>query len=229
MIESTEDKIKKFLYDKEIDLVGFVDISLLPASQNKRFPVAIIFGKALSRRYLSFLATTPGYVNHLRSENRIAEDEFDRTEKNTDHLADELALFLVKIGYKAYAQSEKNIENTGFYNKEAKSTPLPHKTIAVLGGWGWIGKHNLLVTPEFGSAISMCTVLTDAPVQTANQIPDDPACGECTICKEVCPVHAINGKNWSKGIHRDELVDVYKCTTCLQCMVQCPYTKKYYG
>ena len=125
------------------------------------------------------------------------------------------------------SQSEDNIYSTGFYNEKTKSTPLPHKTIAGLAGLGWIGKHNLLVTPEFGSAICMCTVLTDAPIEPVLHTPVNSQCGNCSICKDICSFKAIEGNTWNIRTSRDELVDVYKCNTCLRCLVFCPWTQIY--
>lgn len=82
------------------------------------------------------------------SNNLVTKDEFYLEEIKVDRTADYIADFLTTKGYSAYSQSEDNINATGFYDKKTKSSPLPHKTIAGLAGLGWIGKHNLMVTPE---------------------------------------------------------------------------------
>jgi epoxyqueuosine reductase QueG len=154
-------------------------------------------------------------------------DEFQQKEIQTDRLADYTAEMLIGKGYTAYSQSEENIISTGFYDKTNKSTPLPHKTIALIAGLGWIGNHNLLITPEYGSAVSMCTVLTDAPLKTVSHTPEESKCGNCTICKQICAVDAIHGESWTRSTSRDALVDIDKCTTCLQCLALCPWTQEY--
>ena len=209
------------------EFIHFVDISNLSGNQNKGFPVAVIFGVSLSASYLKEVSRNPDYIPQMIRNKKMDEDEFHCKEIFTDSLADHLAEYLIKKGYSAYSQSEKNIEETGYYNKTDKITPLPHKTIAGLTGMGWIGKHNLLVTPEYGSAVSMCTVLTDAPLKTILKEPLKSKCGNCEICKNVCPTHAITGNSWNKNTHRNQLLDVQKCTTCLQCLAMCPFTRKY--
>jgi epoxyqueuosine reductase QueG len=77
--------------------------------------------------------------------------ELSEKEHRADELAEWTADFIIEKGYKAFAQSERNLISHGFYDEATKTTPLPHKTIAVLAGFGWIGKSNLLVTQEYGS------------------------------------------------------------------------------
>jgi epoxyqueuosine reductase QueG len=163
----------------------------------------------------------------MKENNQKNEDEFHLKEAEADRLADFIAYYLTQKGYSAYSQSEDHIYLTGFYNEKTKSTPLPHKTIAVLAGWGWIGKHNLLVTKAFGSAVCMCTVLTDAPLTTVSHPSVPSLCGSCSICNRICPVKAIKGNTWEFSTSRDELVDVYKCNCCLECLVFCPWTQAY--
>lgn len=212
---------------KGADFVHFVNISKLPKTQNKGFPTAILFGIGLTPKYLQKITNSPDYVQNMIRDKLMHQDEFDLTEKKTDALADYLENYLKQKGFSAYSQSEKNIEQTGFYDKKNHRTPLPHKTIALMAGLGWIGKHNLLVTPEYGSAISMCTVLTNAPLSTVLFEPEESQCGTCNICINICHVNALKGKTWNIGTQRDEMVDVKKCTTCLKCMVVCPWTQNY--
>ncbi len=212
---------------QKVDFVRFVDISHLTTEQNKGYPTAILIGITLSKEYLRKVASTPDYVEQMKVNRTIKDDEFHLTEIKTDKIADHLENYLGFRGFKAYSQSEDNILKTGYYDKEKKTTPLPHKTIAGLAGLGWIGKHNLLVTNEYGSAISMCSVLTNAPLESKRQEPLNPRCGNCNVCKEVCKANAIKGKIWNCGIAREKIVDVFLCTTCFQCVVQCPWTQKY--
>ena len=219
--------ITGFLKRQGADFVYVTSVSHLPEKQGQGFPYAILFGVVLSRDYLQKVSTDSNYIEELKKENRLEKDEFHGAEIKTDEMADALASYLRERGYLAFSQSEKNLMATGLYHEKTKSTPLPHKTIACMAGLGWIGKHNLLVTDFAGSAISMCSLLTDAPLETTTVKAAGPECGSCRVCREVCPVQAIKGKSWRPGIHRDELIDVYHCTTCLKCLVHCPWTQKY--
>lgn len=209
------------------DFVKFVDISELSSNKNKKFPSAILIGIALSPNYIKKITNTTDYVKKMILNKQVNKDEFHLKEIKVDSLADEFASYLKLKGYAAYSQSEENIIITGFYNKKTKSTPLPAKTIALLAGMGWIGKHNLLVTPEYGSALCMCTILTNAPLKTVVQSPALSQCGNCNVCTSICPVGAIKGNTWNINSTRDEIVDVYKCNSCIECLVHCPYTQDY--
>ncbi|TAJ12884.1 epoxyqueuosine reductase [Marinilabiliaceae bacterium JC017] len=222
-----EQEIKSELISQGAELVHFVDISHLSEAQNKRYSTAILIGIPLSPHYIRIISSTPDYVPNMIRNKQVKNDEFHLKETKTDKIADYIAHYLTKKGHSAYSQSEDNILSSGFFDEKTKSTPLPHKTIAGLAGLGWIGKHNLLVTPEYGSALSMCTVLTNAPLKTVLHTPSNSKCGNCTICKDICQVNAIKGNTWSIKSTRDDLVDVYKCTTCLKCLALCPWTQNY--
>jgi Uncharacterized Fe-S protein len=224
---SLKDQITRILAEKGVDFVRFVNVAEFSSAQNRGFPTAILFGLALSPEFITVVASNENYVRELVEANQQNDDEFSRKELEVGRIADELTKFLQNKGYSAWSQSDKNQEENGQYDSKKHTTPLPHKTIAVKSGLGWIGKHDLLITRKWGSAISMCAVLTNATLQVENTPEMQSQCGTCTICKDACETGAISGKSWSKGIERDELVDVQKCTTCLKCLVHCPWTKRY--
>lgn len=119
---------------------------------------------------------------------------------------------------------------------------MPHKTVAVMAGLGWIGKSALFITEEYGSAVRLTSVLTDAPVDYNKSIIWS-KCGGCMLCYEACPGKAISGREWSPDIDRDDFFDAMACrkkareiaantlnkkiTLCGKCIEVCPYTKKY--
>lgn len=110
---------------------------------------------------------------------------------------------------------------------QQKTSVLPHKTIAVLSGTGYIGKNNLFITAEYGAAQCLGSVLTNAPLSIMEHEIKSSQCGNCNICRDVCPQKALNGVEWDVNISRDEIVNVYDCVTCLKCLVYCPKTQAY--
>ena len=164
---------------------------------------AVLFGKTLSREYIST----------LRAGQEPKRKEAINTERKMDTLADKLADRLETEGYKSIAR--------------LKTGRLPHKTAALRAGLGFIGKNNLLVTTQYGCALMLGKVLTTAPFETMSVKPKEPQCGDCNICVNVCPTNALLGKTWSVTTTRDEIMTRKLCTLCLKCMIWCPYTTEY--
>lgn len=222
-----ENCLIEIFFREHVDFARFVDISQLSENQNKGYKKAILFGVSLSPSYVFKVLNETNYIERTKKENLICKDEFNIKEIKVNSLADTISDYLSSIGYSSYSQSEKNILNTGCFDHENKETPLPHKTLAILSGLGWIGKSNLLVTPEYGSAISMCSVLTNAPLDVFNYNHITSKCGDCNVCMTVCNVNAIKGNLWSRGVSRENIIDVSLCKTCLKCMMFCPWTEAY--
>lgn len=218
-----ETEIKNRLFAQGAAFVRMVDLSVLPKTQTREYTKAIVFGIALSDGYIREINTNPDHLKNLKASNGFDHDEFHVTEVKTDRMANDLAIFLNDLGYLSFSQSEKSIEKEGYYNANQKRSILPHKTLAWLAGLGWIGKHNLLVSPSYGCALSMCTVLTNAPIQTESYDAIPVQCGQCNTCVSVCETSALSGETWSPNKDRDDLLNVQACTTCLKCMMICPY------
>lgn len=145
-------------------------------------------------------------------------------------LAVSLAEFIRSLGYIAIP----------CMNDTALSIPL-----AVDAGLGEIGRHGLLITPEFGSSVRLCKVLTNMPL-----IPDKPIdmgitdfCNQCFLCAEICPSSAISkGKPTFEGVCENNnpgikkwYIDAEAClkfwqingSDCAQCISVCPFTYGY--
>jgi epoxyqueuosine reductase QueG len=190
---------------KEIgaDFVYFVDASILPADAIDDYTCAVLFGKVLSREYISM----------LRAGQKPKRQEFSATERKMDTLADQLADLLETEGFKSVSK--------------LKFARLPHKTVALRAGLGFIGKNNLLINGQYGCALVLGKVLTTAPFTTMNISPQEPQCGDCRVCVDVCPTKALHGKTWSVTTNRDEIMVRKLCVCCLKCMAWCPYTEEY--
>lgn len=189
--------------DKGADFVRFVDISMFPREVIGDYTCAVLFGKSLSKEYISTVKVG-GEPQHK---------EVFNTERKMDTLAVKIAELLEAEGYKS----------TG----KLKTGLLPHKSVALRAGMGFIGKNNLLITPEYGCALMMGKVLTTAPFTVISTEPQAPKCGDCHICVSVCPNNALLNKEWSVTTTREEILTRKLCTLCLKCMANCPYTVKY--
>ena len=122
------------------------------------------------------------------------------------------------------------------------SAPLLERYWAWKAGLGWIGKNCLLVTPQYGSAVRISSLLTDAPLTCDAPITRS-QCGACHACVRYCPAHALKNTLWRPGMPREDIVSVSACykkqrqimrkstgidtDLCGKCFAVCTYTKQY--
>lgn len=213
-----------FLRQAGADLVGAADME---AVENCPYPRAVAMAVALPVQVLQELehGPTAAYC--------AAKREIDG---KLDRLCLLAAEFLQRRGFQAMAQTTKAVQKD-----EQWRTPVPHKTAATRAGLGWIGKSCLLVTCQFGSAVRLTSVLTDAPLACGRPV-ERSQCGECTLCQSQCPAGALTGAAWQAGMERETLFARKLCKTsmleqqaargleedvCGRCFAVCPYTKRY--
>ncbi len=81
------------------------------------------------------------------------------------------------------------------------SSPVPEVEAACLAGLGTMGKGGLLLTPQWGSRVFICEVVTDLPFGKGKQLPASP-CEGCSLCLDVCPTGALQTKSMDKTLCR---------------------------
>ena len=167
-----------------------------------------------------------------------------------DHPTDE-----TQAAYAAFRPRMEELVNAGVEFRKSKGynvitgmlneKPIPNKTVATLAGIGWVGKNNIVVTKEFGSAIRLASILTDAPLE-ADQPITESQCGACDLCVRNCPAKALTGKLWEPGLAFGELHSVDACRgfaqkrretdpyyanigMCGKCYAVCTYTQAYHN
>lgn len=129
----------------------------------------------------------------------------------------------------------KGIRNALIPNALQNQAIFSHKRAAVRAGLGWIGKSDLLVTPEFGPRVRLATILIDAEVDGDAPFTES-RCGECQACAGACPARAIQvARNPETG--KTGLVSAAECNrnrertvpalgrkySCGLCLLACPY------
>ncbi|MDR0897959.1 MAG: 4Fe-4S binding protein [Oscillospiraceae bacterium] len=224
MTESLTD----LLISKGADLVGFGDLTALPPNVRQNLPVGVCVAVKYPRDVVIGIYDMPP---------REYYEQYDAINDQLDDLVTTGELFLKEHGYSAIAQTRDFVaKNITHY-----TSLLPHKTVATRAGLGWIGKSALLVTPEFGSALRISSILTDAPLTVS--VPYDLSlCGDCTACEDACPAKAIKGQLWDTSTPRDQIFDPAACRKdarrraqrfgmermqCGKCMEICPHTQQY--
>ena len=203
MSKSFNETWEQLIKSKGVDFVYFVDASVLPAEAVEGYSCVVFFGKALSKEY----------INVLRANEKPKTKEVINTERKMNALAVKVADLLEAEGYKSITKLKFGL--------------LPHKTVALHAGLGFIGKNNLLVTEQYGCAVLFGKVLTTAPFITINKSPIEPQCGECTACVDVCQPKSLHGTTWNVMVKREDMMVRKLCNLCLKCMLWCPYTGNY--
>ena len=139
-----------------------------------------------------------------------------------------VATFIRALGYRAFA------------NGNDVSLSIPY---AVAAGLGELGRHGMLITPEYGPRVRLVKVFTELELK-----PDKPKafgawefCKRCKRCADSCPSQAIptgeptlEGKTISNnpGVLK-WYIDPEKCiqfwrengSDCANCITACPFNK----
>jgi len=103
---------------------------------------------------------------------------------------------------------------------------ISQKHAAQAAGLGTIGRHSLLITPEFGSMVWLGAVLCSEEFEADELI--KPVCNHCNLCVEACPVHALDGAEmeqqtcWDYAFGEDETTQAWRIS-CHKCRDICPY------
>jgi epoxyqueuosine reductase len=159
-----------------------------------------------------------------------------------------LAGAAVGLGYSQMAETASKvaamIRGLGY-----SAVPMGNDTslsipMAIDAGLGELGRHGLLINPDFGSLVRICKVLTDLPLEVDRPITFNTAeiCRSCTICAESCPTRAISFQREATfdtvcpsnngGIRRWP-VDAWACLKfwanngkdCGICQAVCPFSR----
>ncbi len=217
------DNVKKYLLECGASKVGFADVEGL-ASEFVDLPNGISLVLKLPKKAMEYLEEDDFKSYWKCFHGKVAELK-------------EIALkgekYIKNLGYDAFALTMERNE----CDMEKLLSILPYKTIATKSGMGWIGRSALLVTPEYGSAITLCGILTDMPLEFDIPITDS-ECDECENCQNACPVDAINPQKWNNQLNRKDIIDIESCSEyiidqyknglgCTKCMLECKITQEY--
>ncbi len=192
------------------------DDFLLPKEILTHLPFAISLGMRLSRSVLDSLVDHPDllYEHHYRQLNFAL-----------DRIAMDITNWLQNNDYNALPIPASQVVD--WHNQQGH---LSHKRVAIAAGLGWLGRNNLLVTPEYGAQVRLVTILTDLQLEPGTPLNQD--CGECRRCISACPANAIkeNPADFDhqacfeklKSFQREHYVHQFICGLCVRA---CPGTR----
>jgi epoxyqueuosine reductase QueG len=98
-----------------------------------------------------------------------------------------------------------------------------YRHAAELAGLGTIGRHSLLITPEYGPRVRLACLLTEAPVESSS-LKNEDYCDSCDACIRECPANALQvpGENEAYSINK-HACRAYRQAglTCSMCIKAC--------
>ena len=149
---------------------GFHPLDVFPPCKSVisfacRFPVAAL--------------SSPTPVVYTRVRNSIS-DKIDSIALNACIALEERGIQAVPI---------PAVESVPDHATGRKRSIVSLKHAAQAAGLGTIGRHSLLMTPQFGSMVWLGAVLCDADLEPDPLL--EPVCTGCNFCVNACPVNAL--------------------------------------
>ena len=205
------------------DLVGFCQLPSPPIKELPSLTYALSIGVKLSDTVLKTIDGAPSFVyfQHYRTANALL-----------DQIAFRLTNTIENAGYSALPIAAS--QSLGKENPYRGV--VPHKTVAVLSGLGFVGKSGLFLSEKYGSKVRLATILTDIPL--ARELPIiENGCGDCQACQKACPAGAIFGslpttdgeRNFDpekcSRYMKEHFQDIGRGSVCGVCINVCPKNK----
>ena len=157
--------------------ISLFSVAETPSEERKEFglPYAIVLASRLSDAVIERIVDRPTkpYLHHY---------------KQVNYLLDRTALLLT-LRIQEKGKNALPIPASQVIDWARMKGDISHKKMAHLAGLGWIGRHSLIVSPQFGARIRLVTVLTDLELSVGKPI--DAGCKDCRACIKACPAGAI--------------------------------------
>ena len=210
------EKLKRFALNQGLSLFGVADITgireefRLDKKLRSKLDKSISLGKKLVDGVLEDIKDKPTqlYFHHYRQLNFF----LDRAAFLLSSLIEDLGFLALPI------PASQTID----WKKQRGH--LSHKKVGYLAGLGFMGRNNLLVSPEFGAKFRLVTVLTDMPLEADKPLEAD--CGLCKKCLKPCPAQAIREREEDfdhracfeklKEFRNEGIVGQYICGICVK-------------
>jgi epoxyqueuosine reductase len=177
------DNLKDIAIELGADLFGVTSTDklreyIVPEIQRiaESLPFTVSIAVRLQREVLDTLEDGPNvfYKSHYKQANNIL-----------DRITFGMGQYIQSIGYRGLA-----IPASVIADSDSQRGHLSHRHAANLAGLGFLGRHGLVVHPDYGAAIRLASVLTNMPLHLDEPLNFD--CGNCVACLSACPVDAIS-------------------------------------
>jgi ferredoxin len=217
---STREKLTKTVKEKALalgaHLVGIAPMARLEGAPPELHPRRLL-PEARSIISMGYRINRGVQQLHLRGVSPMPFSRFAGLEPKTrlDEMALDLANFLEDMDYISLP-----VPANQYYYLDKGVGEISHRHIAMAAGLGRLGRGGFLVTPQYGGAVQLISVLTTAQLQPDPMIEADP-CKDCPQpCVSICPVGAIS-KDRDRVIEMDGKEYRYGWLSYLRCIWGC--------
>lgn len=218
MVDSKQ--VKKIMFALGADLCGIANISRFDSAPKGYHPLDVL---PTCKSVISFGCRFP--VGTLICKSHIP---YTRARNSITPKIDAIALdFCIEMEkYQIVSIPIPTNESQWDKNTGRWRSIVSQKHAAQAAGLGTIGRHTLLITPEFGSMVWLGMVLSEQELEP-DEIREN-ICDNCNLCVKSCPVNALEKPEIKQNICQDFAFgdDEDKQTwriSCHKCRDICPY------
>ena len=213
-------KVKNIMYSLGADLCGIASIERFADAPKGYHPLDVL---PTCKSVISFACRFP--VGAIKCESPIP---YTRIRNSITPKMDAIALdFCIEMEkHKIVCIPIPTNQSQWDKNTNRWRSIISQKHAAQAAGLGTIGRHSLLITPEFGSMVWLGAVLCE--YEFAPDEMKKPICTNCNLCVNACPINAlekpeINQKAcFDYAFGDDEETKVWRIA-CHKCRDICPY------
>jgi epoxyqueuosine reductase QueG len=186
--------------------------ALLPGAKS-----AVVFGKEIFKEVVAVLG--PSKEVGAGEAGEFLGPHGDYLNGRLNKAVYDLAGFLRKEGHRCFPLPAAG----GPVDQRNLVAFFSYKQAAELAGLGTMGRHTMLMTPEFGPRVRLACLLTDAEME-ASPSPAKDYCLNCDACIRACPSKALQVPEKGKAYSMNPFAcRTYRGTglTCTVCMKAC--------
>ena len=180
------EKLKRFALREGASLFGVAETSAVKDKFHSLYPKAL---QGLDRAIaMAFHLSDRVMEDVVNGPTKLYFFHYQRVNVLLDELALKITNLIQDRGWQALP-----IPASQIVDWEKQRAHLSHKHVAQQAGLGWIGRNNLLVSPQFGAYLRLVTVLTSMPLKV-----DEPlawGCDDCRACISSCPSRSIKERS----------------------------------
>lgn len=216
----TKEKIKEIAYSLGADLCGIASIDRFAEAPKGYHPLDVF---PQCKSVISFACRFPAGAIKCNTSAVYTRIRNSLTPK-MDAIALDFCIRLEEEGILAVPIPTNESEWDTATNRWRSIVSQKHAAQAA--GLGTIGRHSLLITPEFGSMVWLGAVLVDAELEPDSM--KEPVCINCNLCVKACPVNALEkpeinqGACWEYAFGEDNEKLDWRIS-CHKCRDICPY------